>query len=122
MSTRKTLNLRSPLFLLLSIPLISCDGSDASNHNPRIAPDAYLPVTPDQYPSAFEKLGSERFEELNNRADAALELMANQARCDGVEIAGISDTSTKAELAWYGHCFNGEKIIISERNLEIQEQ
>ncbi len=110
--------MRKSLIFGCCLLLLGCYSDQGSETKPSKAVDAWLDIKPSQYPKAYEKLGAIRFQEINSKAPQALELMASQSACNGVELAGISEQATKKELVWYGHCYNGEKIVIHEKYLK----
>ena len=103
--------------ILLGLGGCSNGESDAVSapDRPKVAADAYSLMTRDGYPKMFARLGASRFDEANRKTAAAMDAISQFPSCDGVEDGGISDiATTKQEIHWYAHCYNGTKITVSE--------
>ncbi len=113
--------LRTAFVSLIFLALVACSGSEtgvtSAPDRPKVAVDAYSLMTPDSYPKMFARLGASRFEEANRKTAAAMDAISQFPSCDGVEDGGISDMeTTKQEIHWYAHCYNGVKITVSEND------
>ena len=113
--------LRTAFAGLIFLGLGACSGGDKGATSvpdrPKVATDAYSLMTPDSYPKMFARLGVSKFEEANRKTAAAMDAISQFPSCDGVEDGGISDMeTTKQEIHWYAHCYNGVKITISEND------
>lgn len=102
---------------LLPLGLLALQGCSGAPEAKRAnAPDAFMQIDQQNFPEMYQRLGEDAFSRANSRSQTAINLISKRASCDGVELAGVSDTSTRSNVAWYAYCFNGSKEIVSERD------
>ena len=112
---------RTAFISLICLGLVGCSNSETGAPSvpdrPKVAADAYSLMTTEGYPKMFARLGASRFEEANRKTASAMDAISQFPSCDGVEDGGISDMeTTKQEIHWYAHCYNGVKITVSEND------
>ncbi|MXP47841.1 hypothetical protein GRI43_10650 [Altererythrobacter luteolus] len=114
----RALNLAALTFSMFGLQACM-DAPDAKKEN---ASDAFLPIEQQGFPEMYQRIGPIAFGRANTKADSALALIADRPSCDGVELAGVSDTSTSEDIVWYAYCFNGSKETISEGAFQVEKK
>ncbi len=71
-------------------------------------------MTIEQYPSTFEMLGSQRFDEANELLKWAAAVGAESSKCNKVGTSDVSDKSNRQNLLFFVDCENWERIWVSE--------
>lgn len=80
----------------------------------KVADDAVIAMTADQYPDFYRQLGAARFNEANELSRWAALTTAQSDDCPTVTGVGLSDKATREALRWFVDCSNGERFNIRE--------
>lgn len=82
----------------------------------KVGPLVELTATRQGEPGRYERLGSRRFNDLNNLSRWAALWVATSTRCDRL-IDMDTRQSTREELAWVGKCENGSRYWVFEEDV-----
>lgn len=76
------------------------------------------PITPDQYPGLYRKLGKNGAAEATAGSYAAAYMAAASNKCDAVETADPSPDSTKRNLKFFVNCDNNQQFRFKANELK----
>lgn len=85
----------------------------------RVAEDAVLPMTRDQFPDTYKKLGAGQFKKANDLTRwAALAAAEHRGICDRVTMINVSGSATRDRMVWYADCGNGGRVNVDQAQAE----
>ena len=85
----------------------------------RVAEDAVLPMTRDQFPDTYKKLGAGQFKKANDLTIwAALAAAEHRGICDRVSMINVSGSASRDRIVWYADCDNGGRVNVDQAQAE----
>lgn len=69
------------------------------------------------FDKTIDKFGIKRIKTINELLPKAAELMAKSPECNKLNIVSLSEKSTIENILIYGHCTNGARFNISEKDI-----
>lgn len=69
------------------------------------------------FDKTIDKFGIEGVKKINELLPKAADLMAKSTECDKLNIVSLSQKSTPENILIYGHCLNGSRFNMSEKDI-----
>lgn len=116
MRMRRNLLAASLLFFLAQVPIVGIA-------NPKIDPDAIIPVTQENYRKLYAEWGPIKAKRINKLMPLAASKAAASPECDKVALVVISQNrGTPENIVFFVDCMNQKRFYISQSDLQNSTQ